>query len=97
MAQEVKPSLDRFWAALIKRWQRDAAKSFIDRRPIATGITANAGSTLDQGRRLQSRDVRQGGRSGGRHRKGDDADRDPYRDGDGEEAYAARESEADQQ
>ncbi|PRY58579.1 hypothetical protein [Glycomyces artemisiae] len=47
MAANVKPALDRFWAALIKRWQKEAAESFLRQQDIRTGIVENADATLD--------------------------------------------------
>ncbi|MEU6248692.1 hypothetical protein [Glycomyces sp. NPDC047010] len=47
MAANVKPALDRFWEALIKRWQKEAAVSFLNQQDIRTGIVENPGGTLD--------------------------------------------------
>ncbi|WP_112134905.1 hypothetical protein [Glycomyces dulcitolivorans] len=37
-AQNVVPALDRFWAALIRRWQKEAAASFLAGNDISTSV-----------------------------------------------------------
>ncbi|GAA1681638.1 hypothetical protein GCM10009830_30980 [Glycomyces endophyticus] len=46
-ATNVKPALDRFWEALIKRWQREAARSFLSQEAVSTGIVVNPDAKLE--------------------------------------------------